>query len=224
MFEEFLSGLECFLESLRNFRGQLDGMLELYFEPLSRRNAEAYAEAYAAYFTDMAAAGELFFPEQEFSQSFPAQLCFGPMPHPMEAGKVLLSEKVEFRYLFHFLYTDFYRGLMVGNAPRRCHNCGRYFLLTAGYNTCYCNHVAPGETERTCRKVGAHRKANHSTGLSPAGMEYRKVYNRLKARKQRGKISRDEWNATLSQVQKVLDLAKQGKLTDEEMRKRFSAF
>jgi len=55
-------------------------------------------------------------------------------------------------------------------------------------------------------------------------MEYRKVYNRLKARKQRGKISRDEWNATLSQVQKVLDLAKQGKLTDEEIRKRFSAF
>ncbi|WP_297871831.1 DUF6076 domain-containing protein [uncultured Oscillibacter sp.] len=224
MFEEFLSGLEYFAESLRNFRGQLEGMLELYFEPLSRRSNEAYAEAYAAYFTDMAAAGELFFPEQEFSQSFPVQLCFVPMAHPMEAGKTLLAEKVEFHYLSHFLYTDFYRGLMAGNAPRRCHNCGRYFLLTAGYNTCYCNNIAPGETERTCRKVGAHRKANHPTGLSPAGVEYRKVYNRLKARKQRGKISRDEWNATLSQVQEVLDLAEQGKLTDEEMRKLFATF
>ena len=224
MFEEFLSELEYFSESLRNFRGQLDGMLELYFEPLSWRNAEAYAEAYAAYFTDMAAAGGLFFPEQEFSQGFPAQLCFVPTADPTEAGKVLLAEKVEFRHLSHFLYTDFYRGLMVGNAPRRCHNCGRYFLLTAGYNTCYCNNIAPGETERTCRKVGAHRKANHPTGLSPAGMEYRKVYNRLKARKQRGKISRDEWNATLSQAQKVLDLAEQGKLSDEEMRKQFATF
>ena len=45
MFEDFLSGLEYFSESLRNFRGQLDGMLELYFEPLSRRNTEAYAKA-----------------------------------------------------------------------------------------------------------------------------------------------------------------------------------
>lgn len=72
MFEEFLSGLEYFAESLRNFRGQLDGMLEFYFEPLSRRNADVYAEAYAAYFTDMAAAGELVFPGQEFEQSFPA--------------------------------------------------------------------------------------------------------------------------------------------------------
>lgn len=142
MFEDFLSGLEYFSESLRNFRGQVQGMLELYFEPLSRR----------------------------------------------------------------------------------CHNCGRYFLLTAGYNTCYCNSIAPGETERTCRKVGAHRKANHPQGLSPAGMEYRKVYNRLKARKQRGKISKDEWNAAVAQAQEVLDKAEQGELSDEEMRNRFDAF
>ena len=144
MFEEFLSGLEYFAESLRNFRGQLNGILEFYFEPLARRNAEAYAEAYATYFTNVAAAGGLFFPEQEFEQSFPAQLCFVPTAHPTERGKVLLAEKVEFRYLSHFLYTDFYRSLMAGNAPRRCHNCGRYFLLTNGYDTCYCNNNRAG--------------------------------------------------------------------------------
>ena len=93
MFENFLSGLEYFAESLRNFRGQLEGMLELYFELLTRRSSEAYAEAYAIYFTDMVAAGELFFPEQEFEQSFSAQLCFVPMTHPTEEGKVLLAEK-----------------------------------------------------------------------------------------------------------------------------------
>ena len=223
MFEDFLSALEYFSESLRNFQGQIQGMLELYFEPLSRRSTEAYAEAYASYFTDMAAAGCLFFPGQEFEQSFPAQICFVPMAHPTEAGKAILAEKAEFNYLSHFLYTDFYRGLMAGNAPRRCHNCGQYFLLTAGYNTCYCNGIAPGETERTCRKVGAHRKANHPQGLSPAGMEYRKVYNRLKARKQRRKISKDEWNTALAQAQKVLDMAERGELSDEEMRRQFRA-
>ena len=45
MFEKFLSEVEYFAENLRNFRGQLDGMLALYFEPLSRRNTEAYAKA-----------------------------------------------------------------------------------------------------------------------------------------------------------------------------------
>ena len=118
----------------------------------------------------MAAAGELFFPEQEFTQSFPAQLCFVPMAHPAEAEKVLLVEKAEFRYLSHFLYTDFYRGLMAGNAPRRCHNCGRYFLLTAGYNTCYCNNVAPGETEHTCRKESSHGAESGGCGV-PEGIQ-----------------------------------------------------
>lgn len=222
LFEDFLNQLEYFAESLRNFRGQLWGMLEDYFEPLTRRGRESYAKAYADYFSKTAAAGALLFPGQEFSQSFPIQLCFVPMALP--DGGALLAEKAEFRYLSHFLYTDFYRGLMAGNAPRRCHNCGRYFLLTAGYNICYCANVAPGETKRTCRKVGAHRKANHPTGLGPAEKEYRKVYNRLKARKQRGKISGDEWNDAVAQAQAVLDMAERGELSDEEMRKRFSAF
>lgn len=42
MFEGFLSGLEYFSESLWNFREQLVGMLELYFESFLRRNTKAY--------------------------------------------------------------------------------------------------------------------------------------------------------------------------------------
>ena len=123
----------------------------------------------------------------DINQSFPVEVSFVPMFAPSGGGKIILAERARFSELLDFLEVEFYRGLAIGNAPRRCHNCGRYFLLTNGYNTCYCNNIAPGETERTCRKVGAHRKANHPTGLSPAGVEYRKVYNRLKARKQRGR-------------------------------------
>ncbi len=224
MFEKFVSSLKNFTESLRSFRRQIEGMLKFYFEPLARHNQETYAEAFAEYFSSMRSAGELFFPDEEFEQSYPARICFVPIANPAEQRKPLLAEKTEFRYLIHFLYTEFYRGLTAGNMPRKCHNCGRYFLLTEGYNTCYCNNIAPGETERTCRKVGAHRKANHPTGLSPAQMEYRKVYNRLKARKQRGKISSDEWNNAVAQAQEVLMQAEQGKLSDEEMRKKFISF
>ena len=74
MFEEFLSGLEYFAESLRNFRGQLDGMLELYFEPLSRRSADSYAKGYTVYFTETAAAGELPAPNLLYGYLFCATL------------------------------------------------------------------------------------------------------------------------------------------------------
>ena len=132
-----------------------------------------------------------------------------------------IAEKATFNSLMDFLQTEFYRGLAKGNAPRRCYNCGRYFLLTAGYNTCYCNNIAPGETARTCRKVGAHRKeAQRKANHTPAQKEYGKAYNRLKARKQRGKISEDEWNAAVAKAQELVARSERGELTDEELKQK----
>ena len=124
----------------------------------------------------------------------------------------------------HFLRTEFYRGLAAGNAPRRCHNCGTYFLLDSGYNTIYCNNIAPGETERTCRKVGAHRKAAQGKeNRSPARVEYDRTYNRLKQKKNRKKISVNEWNAAVAGAMRILEQSESGRLTDDEMRARFKA-
>ena len=223
MLERFLNGLEYFAESIRNFRGQIQGMLELYFEPLSRRGADAYAVAYAYYFTDMEIGGRVLLDEPIFEQSFPVEVKFVPQMILGEDEKVVMAEKTEFSYYSHFLYTEFYRALIAGNAPRRCHNCGKYFLLTAGYNTCYCNNIAPGETNRTCRVVGAHRKeSKNRIDASPARKEYQRTYNRLKQRKTRGKISTDEWNTAVAKAQELLEQAEQGLLTDEELKKKLT--
>ena len=217
MFRKLMEGLEYFTESFRTFRGQVAGMLELYFEPLSRRSTNAYAEAFARYFGEMKSV-EGIFGEGPFEQSFPTENSFVPMLHQTEKGKAVLAEQTQFSYLTHFLYTDFYRGLIVGNVPRRCHNCGTYFLLTAGYNTCYCNNLAPGETARTCRKVGAHKKeAQGRIAATPAQKEYAKAYNRLKARKQRGKLNVDEWNAAVAKAQELKEQTERGELPDEEL-------
>ena len=223
MFRQMMDGLEYFPESLRVFRGQVTGMLELYFEPLTRRSAEAYATAYWQYFNDMTTAGSLLFDYDSFEQSFPTKTKFLPMTHPDKSGRVMLAEQTEFTYLTHFLYTDFYRALIAGNAPRRCHNCGTYFLLTAGYNTCYCNKLAPGETERTCRKVGAHKKeAQERVTATPVQKEYNKAYNRLKGRKQRGKMSVDEWNTAVAKAQDLKEQNERGEIDDEELRKQLA--
>lgn len=219
LLEKFLRGLEYFPESLRNFRGQITGMLAM-FEPLERRSVDAYAAAYADYFASVDIAGRLLFDLPAFEQSFPLEIQFTPMLYIAEGiRKPVLAERTVFSYLTHFLYTDFYRALMAGNAPRCCHNCGRYFLLTAGYNTCYCGNIAPGEAERTCRKVGAHRKEERKlAGQTPERKEYRRAANRLKQRKNRGKISTDAWNAAMAKAQDILDQAEQGRLTEEELR------
>ncbi len=87
------------------------------------------------------------------------------------------------------------------------------------------DNIAPSETECTCRKVGAHRKeAQGKANRTPAQVEYDRAYNRLKQRKNRKKISVEEWNASVAEAMKVLEQSEQGKLDDEEMRSRFKEF
>lgn len=219
-YQGIMIGLCLFTEQLRDFRQLINMMAEKCLEPLKHRNSSTYAEAHSHFYVQMLSAGVQVFGD-DFEQSIPVEVSFVPMMHPTEEDKVFIAEKATFNGLTDFLQTEFYRGLAVGNAPRRCHNCGRYFLLTAGYNTCYCNNIAPGETKRTCRKVGAHRKetkgkANHT----PAQKEYGKAYNRLKARKQRGKISEDEWNAAVAKAQELVDRSEREELMDEELIRR----
>jgi len=81
-------------------------------------------------------------------------------------------------------------------------------------------NIGPIQTERTCRKVGAHKKAAIKE-KTPAQKEYDRVYNRLKQQKSRGKISVDEWNALVAQALEVKDRAEHGELEDEEMKASF---
>lgn len=218
-YQGMLMELICFAEGLRGFRQLVDMMAGKCLEPLKRRNSSAYAEAYSYFYMQMLSVGVQVF-GADFEQGIPMEVSFVPMMHPTEEGKIFIAEKATFNSLIDFLQTEFYRGLANGNAPRRCHNCGRYFLLTSGYNICYCNNIAPSETARTCRKVGAHRKetqgkANHT----PAQKEYGKAYNRLKARKQRGKISKSEWNAAVAKAQEMVVQSERGDLTDEDLKR-----
>ncbi len=215
-----LFSLAQFANSLRELRQQIALMTEQYFEPLKRRNSNAYADAYSRFYAHMLSVGAHLFHE-DFQQNFPMEVSFVPMMHPTEKDKIFVAEKATFGSLADFLRVEFYRGLAIGNAPRCCHNCGRYFLLTAGYNTCYCNNIAPGETERTCRKVGAHNKETQGrANRTPAQREYDRAYNRLKVRKQRGKISVDEWNAAVAQAQDLVAQSERGELTDEELQQK----
>ncbi len=194
IYRGMMAGFACFAESIRVFRQQVTEMTRKYFEPLKRRTNGAYAEAYSRFYADMLSVGAHIF-NDEFEQSLPLEVNFVPMLHPTEEGRVFVAEKSTFNSLADFLRTEFYRGLALGNAPRQC------------------------------RKVGAHRKeALGKANRTPARKEYDRTYNRLKARKQRGKISVDEWNAAVAKAQELLERSKRGELTDEELKCRFEEF
>ena len=44
----------------------------------------------------------------------------------------------------------------------------------------------------------------------------------MKVRKQRGKISRDEWNAAIAEAQELVARSERGDLTDEELKDKLA--
>lgn len=201
-----------------SFRTYIAYMLDQFFEGLKKRNNEHYAIGVYRFFSEadtwMKLTAMTGLPNFMLSQTQETLIEYTTMPNPANAEEYMIAERMVFNTLGAFLHVDFFRGLMRGNAPRRCHNCDKFFLLTGGYDIRYCNNIAPGETERTCRRVGAHRKEARRIGETPIQAEYRKVYSRLKTRKVRGTITVEEWNRRVALAQDYKAQAERGKMSE----------
>ena len=154
------------------------------------------------------------------AQTHEVGLEFVTMTEQDDTQSFCIAERFVFTNLFSFLQVDLSRGLMIGHAPKKCQNCGKYFLLENGYHVSYCTNIAPDETTRTCRQVGAHKKSAAQT-KTPAQAEYQKLYNRLKTRKNRKKISVEEWNQTVAWAQEMKDKAERGEISEWELKEMF---
>lgn len=133
------------------FYNYVSVMLNFYLENLKKKNAESYAAGVYMLFSDSKVLNTLArkfppLPRFLFWQSRLVSLEYTPMPSPFDEKVYCLAERMEFESAGDFLHVDFFRALTKGNAPRHCHNCSRFFLPTAGYDTRYYNEIAPGES------------------------------------------------------------------------------
>lgn len=70
-------------------------------------------------------------------------------------GQPQLFEKMVFKRLSDFVYVEFFKSLMNENVPKKCKSCGKYFLQEKGFSYEYCDGIAPGEIDKTCRDIGS---------------------------------------------------------------------
>lgn len=86
------------------------------------------------------------------------------------------------------------------------------FLLDSGYGIRYCENLAPNVLGKTCSQVGAHSKERRRSKEDPIIREYKRVYNRLKTRKNRGQLSPDDWNRQVAEIQELKERAQRGEI------------
>lgn len=92
------------------------------------------------------------------------------------------------------------KAIAKGCAPRQCRLCGRWFLHVQGDKSIYCERVAPGEDEKTCREVGARAVFEEKIQNEETWKIYKRAYKKYYARVMKGNMSREDFNAWVEQA------------------------
>ena len=94
-----------------------------------------------------------------------------------------IVDKMYFDRLLDFVYVELMKGLQKGFIPKRCPNCGRWFVQEPGIDFNYCANPAPQDPTKLCRDIGAtnnflDKKKNHEI-WNIHQRAYRKYYARM---------------------------------------------
>ena len=185
-----LSNLSSFNQTIRFF-------IDYYLSALKKLTPENYAAVLYDYLNDPRAAQKMianpFNGGGLYSNADPVMLRFVPRETKPGSDEYQIYEYYEAYNLQTLLKMDFCRALGAGHVIRRCECCRRYFLLTKGYHTKYCDHPNPDNPKYTCAQLGYRQ-----TGMKEAAKDDPKkqallrCYQRLNKDVSRGNLTSEQ--------------------------------
>ena len=127
-----------------------------------------------------------------------------------------------FRLLLDFVYVEFMKGLQKGFVPKRCANCGRWFLQMPGMTYAYCGEPAPGQDGKTCREIGATSSFRSKVQNNDVWKAHQRAYKKYFARTRKGTMSKGVFEVWSRKMETLRDdaLMEYGRAQSEEERQR----
>ena len=116
-------------------------------------------------------------------------------------------EMFTFSRILDFVYVELMRGIQKGYVPKRCANCGRWFLQTPGVSYAYCDRIAPGETEKTCRDIGAVTSFQDKVRNNEIWQTHQRAYKKYYARVLKNNMTKEEFTTWAKDAEKLRDKA-----------------
>ena len=141
-----------------------------------------------------------------------------------EKEKAEIVEKMYFDRLLDFVYVEFMKGLQKGFVPKRCANCGRWFLQTPGATFAYCAGSAPGQDGKTCREIGASSSFRSKVENNDVWKVHQRAYKKYFARIRSGLMTKGEFEVWSRQAADLRDAAleRYARAENEEERQRIA--
>ena len=136
-----------------------------------------------------------------------------------------LVEKMYFDRLLDFIYVEFMKGLQRSFVPKRCANCGRWFLQTPGATFSYCAGPAPEDPGKTCREIGAASSFKDKVANNEVWQVQQRAYKKYYARTMRKDMTKAEFEAWTRDAEQKREAALEpyARAESEEERQRIVA-
>ncbi|SDA31373.1 hypothetical protein SAMN02910447_03500 [Ruminococcus sp. YE71] len=141
------------------------------------------------------------------------------------SGEYIIAEYYRAKRLQSLLKVDFFKGLMVGHQIRRCLNCDRFFVVSGGYKTKYCDMPSPENPKRTCNQIAfAKKKTKEKNADNPKYQSYQRCIARLTKSCQRKVITESEKQILLHKAEELYHTAMTSpEFTNEEFEQQLSS-
>ena len=142
-----------------------------------------------------------------------------------EKEKAEIVEKMYFDRLLDFVYVEFMKGLQKGFVPKRCANCGRWFLQAPGATFAYCAGPAPEDPVKTCREIGAASSFKDKVANNEVWQVQQRAYKKYYARTMRKDMTKAEFEAWTRDAEQKRDAALEpyARAESEKERQRIAA-
>ncbi len=103
--------------------------------------------------------------------------------------------------------------------PKKCKNCGEYFVPTGRKDARYCTYPSPQNKEKTCREIGARAARAKKEKEDDATREYRRKYMRLKMATRRNPdslVANRKLEAFIQDAEQWQNKVKSGEVSESE--------
>lgn len=130
-----------------------------------------------------------------------------------DTNQTVFGEIMTFSSYLELLHYDYFKSLQNEHTVRVCRNCKRAFLQTTKHHTVYCDQVAPGYKNKTCRDVGALNIQKEKVESSPIHQLYKRCYKKLNQRYNRKRISLEQFNELVNEILSLKTEALDGRIS-----------
>jgi len=200
------------IDDIFNFNKTMYYFVNDFLSHLKKLDPENFAAAYYDFLTNPMAykmtANPIMNEYMSYTSADFLEMNMIPKEITEGCGEYVIAEYYHVDRLQSFLKVDFLKGLMAGHHIRRGEHGGRFFLMTKGYKTRYCDKPAPENSRFTCNQM-AYRtlRVKEENADNPKYQSYRRCLNRVMRSYQRKAVNGEQKSALLRKAEELYHTA-----------------